>query len=73
MGPQTGPGLMREMSTELQTRLQSGTRSQSQAPPVNKKPAAPVIPKHAAQNTGIKFNEQAEVVEVEKVKNETER
>ena len=76
MGPSAQAGLMREMSTELETRLQSrgGPRVTQSTSGVSKPPAPPrpLVPKPSVFG-GIKFNERAEVMEVEKQKNETDR
>lgn len=74
------PGLMREMSTELEKRLEAKKQSENSQPQLNskyktksvgktvqniaKKKPAPNIP----APSGIKFNERAEVMEVEKTK-----
>ena len=87
--PAVGPsqtGLMREMSSELETRLQSRAVPRAQQPssaikplvPNNpasgRKPPAPPLPlgPKPSITSGIKFNERAEVMEVEKQKNETD-
>ena len=71
---------MREMSSELEQRKLKKERTESRqlrvkAPAVKKTqaPPAPPLPPSAAgqksaQNGGIKFNERAEVMEVEKTK-----
>ena len=81
VGPQQPgqPSLMREMSSELeqrnlkkeraesrQVRLKSPAVKKTPAPPAPK-PPAPASGQKLAQN-GIKFNERAEVMEVEKNK-----
>ena len=71
---------MREMSSELeqrklnkertesrQLRLKSPAVKKTPAPPAPK-PPAPASGQKSAQNGGIKFNERAEVMEVEKNK-----
>jgi len=74
------PGLMREMSTELEKRLEARKQPENSQPQLNskyqtksmgktvqnisKKKPAPNIP----APSGIKFNERAEVMEVEKTK-----
>ena len=62
MGPPQA--VMREMSTELEQRLQS---SREKRIPVSagRKQLAPRVPQSSG---GIKFNERAEVVELEKDK-----
>ena len=72
VGP-TQPGVMREMSTELEQRLHSRNNpspAPPPAPPVKKVQAPPAPPLPAAKHStaGIKFNERAEVVELEKDK-----
>ena len=71
---------MREMSSELEQRKLNKERSESRqlrlkSPAVKKtpappapKPPAPASGQKPAQNGGIKFNERAEVMEVEKNK-----
>ena len=69
VGP-TQPGVMREMSTELEQRLHSRNNPNPPppAPPAKKAPAprAPALPPAKHSTAGIKFNERAEVVELEK-------
>ena len=71
VGP-SQPGVMREMSSELEQRLHSRNNPQPPPPPPPaKKAPAPQVPpvgpvKHST--AGIKFNERAEVVELEKDK-----
>ena len=77
MGP-SQPGLIREMSSELEMRLKNDRDRKEKhvpppPPPSGRKPPAPSAPKPVQVSPGIKFNERAEVVEVEKDKRETER
>jgi hypothetical protein len=79
VGGNTQPGLMREISTELEKRLEAKAKPDSSKPPQYKSkytPTAktvPSVPKkkpapHIPAPSSIKFNERAEVMEVEKTK-----
>ena len=77
VGP-SQPGMIREMSSELEMRLKiDRDRKEKHVPPPptsgSRKPPAPSVPKPVQVSPGIKFNERAEVVEVEKDKREIER
>ena len=68
VGPQQ-PGVIREMSTELEQRLHSRNNPNPPPPaPAAKKAPAPPLPPAKHSTAGIKFNERAEVVELEKDK-----
>ena len=76
VGP-TQPGMMREMSSELEQRLHTrNAHNQPPPPPAAKKaqaPPAPPLPAAKHSTAGIKFNERAEVVELEKDKRSARR
>merc|ERR1719450_474016 len=74
VGP-SQPGMIREMSSELEMRLKNDRDRKEKyvpPPPTGRKPPAPSAPKPVQVSPGIKFNERAEVMEVEKDKREIE-